>query len=187
MDKDEYLHKVLPHRMMAIDTLKVVLQYLSTITTPQPLEILLNGKTRVQGLSTAWTNPAIESGIMHCRACLEFLGLQLNSQNPTRLRERKNSRHDDIVIEDFELPRVPIEGAISCYSGNRDDAEAALSYVLFLANKGVAHNTTQIQSSNNSPDLLLIAAMGIPVLLEKHFYKPLGLPTPQYKITYSEQ
>ena len=39
------------------------------------MTIHVNGKRIMEGNLNAFTNPAIEAGLMHCRGLLEFLGL----------------------------------------------------------------------------------------------------------------
>jgi hypothetical protein len=43
-----------------------------------PMEIYANKKLVIGGNLTAFTNPAIEAGLTHCRTLLEFLGLCAN-------------------------------------------------------------------------------------------------------------
>lgn len=72
--KSEYINLVLPSRMKAIDVFRVALKLELSFDKPKSMKMYFDEKLTVEGLSSAWTNPVIESGIMHCRVCLEFSG-----------------------------------------------------------------------------------------------------------------
>ena len=58
------------------------------------MEMFFNGKQVVEGKATAFTNGAIEPGIIHCRTLLKFLGLSARSQ--TEFTECTTfTRHDE--------------------------------------------------------------------------------------------
>lgn len=178
---DEYLHIVLPYRMRAIDAFWVALRYVLHWDKPKKMELFFDGELCVRGLSTGWTNPVIESGIMHCRACLEFLGLRENPKHPLTLSRRKSKRLDDFGIEDFDQPLLTIEDAVRPYGGPPEEAERALACVIHCANKGVAHTTAGQIVVEDDLQLYEIAARGVPTLLINHLYVPLGIEPPEYK------
>jgi len=179
---ENYLKEVIPCRMKAIDILRIALGYHASFESPKKLELYLDGMQSVQGLSTAWTNPAIESGIMHCRACLEFLGLKADPKNPDSLKCRSSKLSDDMGIEDFDLPLIKVEEALNPYAGPKEEAEKALATVIITANKGIAHTTLFRMVDAEDLRLLEIAARGVPTLMANHLYIPLGLSIPDYKI-----
>ncbi|MDO8426462.1 MAG: hypothetical protein Q7T24_02970, partial [Deltaproteobacteria bacterium] len=126
------IDKILPYRMQSASILNLALMYVREWDKPKSLEIKFDGKTCIEGLSTAFTNAAIESGIMHCRALLEFLGLKVDSSNHRKLANRTGKQKDDLVIEDFtgqngQLARITIDEALSPYRGDRAEAENALA------------------------------------------------------------
>jgi hypothetical protein len=185
--KEDYISTVLPYRMKAVDILNVALKYVISWDKPQAMEISFGGKVCVRGLSTGFTNPAIEAGLIHGRALLEFFGIMVDSKNQNRLVQRSNRKPDDLVIEDFSGPNGPLKmlsvaDLINAYPGPADEAEESLAALISCANKGIAHPTTG--RIVNEPDLpkFEIASRGIPVLTINAFYTRLGLPPPDYKI-----
>lgn len=180
--KAEYLDSVIPYRMKAIDTFRIALRYVLVWHEPKPMEMYFDGRLCVRGLSTAWTNPVVESGIMHCRACLEFLGLRECSGQGLKLAVRNRKRADDYGVEDYDLPLLTIDQALAPYAGTKEEAERALASVIHCANKGVAHMTANQLVVEDDLRLYEIAARGVPALLANHLYIPLGRPVPDYKI-----
>ncbi len=168
--------------MKAIDVFRVALKLELSFDKPKKMEMFFDDKLTVEGLSSAWTNPVIESGIMHCRACLEFLGLREDPKQSLKLKNRSGKRDDDYGIEDWGLERVSPEQAVVPYEGPDDEAERALASVIHCANKGVAHTTASQLVVDDDRKLYEIAARGVPTLLINHLYTPLGLEAPDYKI-----
>ncbi len=181
--KSEFLEIVLPYRMKAIDVFRVALKLELSFLKPKSLKMYFDDKLTVEGLSSAWTNPVLESGIMHCRACLEFLGLREDPKYPLKLKHRGRKRDDDFGIEDWGLELITPEQATSPYGGPSAEAEKALASVIHCANKGVAHTTASQLVVEEDRKLYEIAARGVPTLLVNHLYTPLGLVAPDYKIS----
>jgi hypothetical protein len=150
------------------------------------MSILLGGKLAIDGNLNGFTNPAIEAGLMHCRALLGFLGLcQANSG---RLGAVKKRREGDIGIEHFRnasgpLPKVTPDHALNRYAGGRAEAERALLAVFQITNKGIAHITGDLIDNPEHGRLIEIASRGVPSLVISYLYTPLGLPPPDYKLT----
>ena len=66
------------------------------------MEVYFNGKQVIEGKATGFTNAAIESAIIHCRAILEFLGLQSSKASATEVAEQSvRARADDLGVEQF--------------------------------------------------------------------------------------
>lgn len=133
----------------------------------------------------AFTNPAIEAGLVHCRALLEFLGLCDRKGILSNIRDRRNG---DIGIESFSNTSGPLlmvtpDAALQKYKGERNDAEKALLAVFHIANKGLAHTTQDLTDHPEHGELLEIASRGIPSLVVSYLYTPLGIAAPDYKIT----
>jgi hypothetical protein len=153
------------------------------------MEIFVEGKLQIEGNLNAFTNPAIEAGVVHCRVLLEFLGLCVHKGCLTHIERRKKS---DIGIENFvgssgPLQKVDIDVALARYKGDPADAERALLTVFRLANKNLSHTTCELENHPEDVTSLLIAAAGIPSLVVSYLYTPLGLPPPNYKITSRRQ
>ena len=72
--------------------------------------------------------------------------------------------------------------AVQAYPGPSAEAESALAYVIYLANKGLAHTTTTFTHHDQGARLLEIALRGVPVLMINNFYVPLGLEPPVYEL-----
>ena len=150
------------------------------------MNIFVNDKLVVEGNLNGFTNPAIEAGLMHYRALLEFLGLCMSSDG--RLGSVKKRLNSDIGIEHFHTANGPIQKvapdeALKRYDGDRAEAEKALLTVFHITNKGIAHFTEDFNDHPEHATFVEIASRGIPSLVISHLYTPLGLPAPNYKIT----
>jgi hypothetical protein len=55
--------------------------------------------------------------------------------------------------------------------------------IFHVANKGLAHTTTDLIDDPEHGKLFEIAIHGIPSLVVSYVYTPLGIPAPNYKIT----
>ena len=174
----------LEYRLKAVAIGHFAIRHVMSWHSPPPIRVYFGDRQVMEGIATAFTNGAIEAGVIHCRALLEFLGLKGNG--PTRLSVRENSRKDDFVIEHAGLPKVSVEAAVKMYAGLDAEAEAALACVLHVANKGLAHATSAFRRGDGRADLLEIGFRGVPELLVGHFYKPLGLPAPNYELPYRQ-
>lgn len=173
---------LLAYRMNAVAIGQLALQHVSAWKDVPSMEIYFDGKQVVEGLATGFTNGAIEAAVLHCRALLEFLGL--GARTATELSERRPSkRRDDVGIDDFSpLRRLSVQAALRAYPGPKEDAEAALAFVVNLANKGLAHMTTALSTHHRGWEFLDIAFRGVPVLVLNEFYAPLGIAPPVYEL-----
>ncbi len=183
---DRLLHELLPYRMQAVDTLNLAIRMRMKWAESPPMSIYIYGKLSVDGNLNAFTNPAIEAGLVHCRALLEFLGLRMT--DAPRLDNVKKRRRTDIGIEHFRntsgpLRKVMPDDALNRYAGGREEAEKALLAVFQITNKGLVHFTEDLIDSPDHGRLIEIASRGIPSLVVSHLYTPLGLPAPDYKLT----
>lgn len=181
MDRDHVLHELIPYRLSAVAALTIALRHRQSWDRPRSLEIYFDKVLAIEGNSNAFTNPVIESGLIHCRALLEFLGLTAKNG---RLQSISSPRRpDDIGIEDFTGARGRLNiltpsVALSAYSGDQEEAESALLSVFHSTNKGLAHFTCGFDASQGDAHLLEVASRGIPALVISHLYTPLGLPAP---------
>jgi hypothetical protein len=166
------------YRMHAIGIGHLALRHASSWDAVPPIKIFFGDKQVIEGKATAFTNGAIEAAIIHSRALLEFVGLKGKSED--KLVERGTARKDDIVIESTGLQRVSIQDAVAGYAGPASEAEHALAHIIHLANKGLAHTSSAFASGE--VDLLEIAFRGVPTLMLRYFYDPLGISRPNYEI-----
>ena len=179
--RDNILTVLIPQRLDAIDTLNPVLRLRRSWTAAKPMRVYFDDELQITGSSSAFTNPVIESGLIHCRTLLEFLGLRVSRTDPTKLTARgPKTQPDDWVIEDFAnsagpLPLVTPQQAVSKYTGDPTAAESALAAVLHTVNKGLAHITAGLLASATDIDALEIASRGVPALVTSYLYTPLGL------------
>jgi len=186
--EQDFIDRILPYRLTAVEILGLALRYHLLWETPVPMQIFFDGKLSIEGLSTGFTNPSIEAGIMHCRALLEFIGLGADKADHTRLSQRMQRRGDDVGIEQFSnaagpLPPVTPAQAVGPYGGPPGEAERALARVIHVANKGLAHSTVALVPDADDLRLIEIASRGIRTLLVNHFYVPLKLQPPPDHIT----
>jgi hypothetical protein len=185
MNRDRLLNELLPYRMQAIETLNLALN-LGMQLGEAPMMLYAGDRLVVEGTLHGFTNPCIEAGLMHCRALLELLGL---CEKNGRLSNVKKRRFTDIGIEDFVTPagpslkKVSAADAASRYPGPSSEAENALLAVFQVTNKGLAHVTEDLNDSSERARLIEIASRGVPVLMVGCFYKPMGLPAPNYQLT----
>jgi hypothetical protein len=185
---DDVLNVVIPHRLGAIATLNLLSKLRMHWGEPKPMEVYFAGKLQITGTSNAFANPVIEAGLLHCRALLEFVGLGVSPNDPSKIAQRASKRrHDDWGIEHFSNSHGPLSlvtptQAISKYKGNSVEAESALAAVLHVANKALAHITSTPGGAIDIR-LLEIASRGVPAIVTSYLYTPLGLPAPAINIT----
>lgn len=173
---------LIEYRLRSIEIGRLALGYTMAWEKTPSMSILFDGKQVIEGTATAFTNAAIESGIIHSRALLEFLGL--GGKSKTELKElTSRKKNDDAAIEQYgDLARVTIQTVVGAYPGPAAEAEAALAYVVYLANKGLAHTTTSFTKHDEGAHLLEVAFRGIPALVVGNFFKPLKIKPPPYAL-----
>ena len=173
---------LLEYRMRAVAIGHLALRYSSKWEEVPSIEIIFDGKQVVEGRATAFTNGAIEAAIIHSRALLEFLGLGANEKY--KLKElAKVRQNDDVGIENFGvLAKLSVKDAVTSFSGSSNEAENALAYVIYLANKGLAHTTSSFSAHDEGSRLLDIAFREVPILVINSFYMPLCIEPPKYEL-----
>ena len=182
----KYVQEVLiPHRLRSIAAMNLAAKYILSWGKPVSIEISFNGKLSIEGLSTAFTNPVIESGIIHSRAILEFMGLRLHDGALANIKLPR--RKDDIGIESFSnfsgpLPLISPEKVRATYEGSTSESEQALISILKTSNKALAHFTVYSEDIKAEIGLLEIASKGIDALMANNFYIPLGINPPDFQI-----
>jgi hypothetical protein len=182
---DSALLAMLAYRMGAISIGHLALRHHMSWEEAPTMEVYFNGKQVIEGKATGFTNAAIESAIIHCRAILEFLGLQSSNASTTEVAElSKRARTDDMGVERFTgLSMLSKAKALAAYPGEQSEAEAALALIFYSANKGLAHTTESFKLRSGDARLLEIAFRGVPTLLIKGFYRPLGIIPPSHELT----
>jgi hypothetical protein len=185
MNETRLLYEILPYRMYAVSTLNRALQLRAKWSDAPSMTIYVDGKLEIEGNFDAFANPAIEAGLVHCRALLEFLGLCNRNAALSNIEKRHRG---DFGIEHFKnaaghLKMVDPEAVLKRYGGGQAEAEKALLCVFHVANKGLAHITQDLKDHPEQGALLEIASRGIPSLVVSYLYTPLGIPAPDYKIT----
>lgn len=188
MDHRYLLERLIPYRLGAIEALGLALKYLQRSETPQAMEIYFAGQLVIQGNSYGFLNPVFESGLIHCRALLEFLGLRAQSSEKSLGNVRLPRRADDLGIEAFSnsqgpLPLVTPKQAVARYGGGAREAQDALLAVFHATNKGLAHVTRVLDLSRSEARLIEIAGRGVHSLVVSHLYTPLKLPPPPVIVT----
>ncbi len=174
--------RVIAYRMNAVSVGHLALRHAMSWNEIPSMAIHFDDKQVIEGKATGFTNGAIESAIIHCRALLEFLGLRAKAD--LRLAERQPlTRDDDVGIEHFPgLAQISVAKAVSAYPGPANEAEAALSYVIHVANKGLARTTNLFEPLDEGDNYLEIAFRGVPILMINNFYTPLGMAPPKYEL-----
>jgi hypothetical protein len=186
--KHSFIERILPYRLEAIEVLELALQYRLSWEGPVPMQIFFEGRLSIEGLSTAFTNAAIESGVIHCRALLEFIGLRADAGAHGRLAQRGSGRADDLLIEHFSSDSGPLKlvtpaEAVAPYDGPAHEAEQALAHVIHVANKGLNHSTIGLISEPDDLAMTEVASRGVRALLVNHFYVPMGIAPPEKRIS----
>lgn len=153
--------------------------------TVPSLKIYFGELQVIEGNALAFTTPAIETALVHCRALFEFLGL--SAMNDKKLAQRNTARKDDIFIEHFtgqmeQLRKITVCEATAPYTGDPVEAEQAFAYVIHTTNKGLAHTTSCFSKSDEASQLIEIAFRGVLTLMVNYFYNPLGMQPPDYEV-----
>lgn len=188
--EEDYIKRIIPHRLNMIEIMLFAMTEMRQSIEPKKMMVYVDDKLCFKGLETAFTNPAIEAGIINCRAMLEFLGLELKKEN---LDTRSTKKYpDQKYIEDFKFSGNPLEKVTPAKvrSLSKTDGEKgveAIARLLQIANKEIAHITDGRSEENDRTDfeLLVIGARGIRALTVNYFYIPLGLNLPEKLIQHT--
>lgn len=182
MEPSAELVALIEYRMRAVSIGHLALRYSMEWDQVPSMSIYFDDKQVIEGTATGFTNSAIEAAIVHCRALLEFAGLAGSSS--TELQEIHGRRRtDDEAIENCPgLRKVTIAEATAYYPGAAAEAESALAYVIYLANKSLAHTTSTFTKLDAGTRLLEVAFRGVPTLISNRFYVARGLKPPEYLV-----
>jgi hypothetical protein len=170
---DQVLKIDIPYRMHAVHSLPVALRIVKRYNTDEIMDIVVSEMSIIVGNLNTYTNPAIESGVIHGRALLEFMGL---GESSGKLVSCKNRRPSDIGIESFNLQKIlPSEAVELCKIIHPNINEGAFVTLIQLANKGIAHTTSSLVIPEDQAAKLTAAAECIIFLVQNCFYCKLGL------------
>jgi len=170
-----HLNVFLPHRLQAISAFEIALLIVRDNPKGGELKCRINGKLKVDGSSTALTNPTIEMGTIHSRVLFGFLGLKVRDG-----RLVQSSAHGtDINIENFDLNKVTVEQVLSHCDGDTSLAEQNIVKTLTLANKMVAHSTETIKIEGDSVNAHIMTCNALIILFRTYFYHPMKLEMPE--------
>ncbi|NJD90334.1 MAG: hypothetical protein FIA91_02265 [Geobacter sp.] len=188
MASTKYLNEVLPYKLNAVHQLELALhrhiKWVEDGVRPN-IEIKFDSKTSTVGNSNAYINPVLESGIVHIRSILEFLGLRYDKHSK-KLVPVQNRQPDDAGVEKLEIKGTNLKmidlQTLTAEMGNKGELILeSLAFVAWLANKFVAHFTVLVNDDKNTLYKILVAAQATPVITINHVYLPHGLPSPGYK------
>ena len=182
---DTALLALLAYRMKAVAIGHLALCHHMSWDEVPTMAVYFNGNLIIEGTATGFTNAAIESAIIHCRAILEFLGFQSHKDSSAKIAERaERARADDMGVEHFAgLSKLTKAKVLDAYPGEKVEAEAALALIVHSANKGLAHTTASFKPHSGDARLLEIAFRGVPTLLVNGFYVPLGITPPSHELS----
>ena len=186
MHTEDHLQRLIPYRLDSLAILALMLEFRLKWEEPKPMQILVDGRLQFEGLTSMFTNPIIEAGILHVRALLEFLGLKTAAGSLIAVKPSQR-RQDDAAIELLTHAGQPLQQvspaqARASHPENPTHGEACLVAAIEAANKGMAHLSTHYANSQMEAGQLLLAARLTQQLVEQYVYLPLGRVRPPLPI-----
>lgn len=186
MDSEDYLSRILPHRLDALAIAELMLKFRLKWNEPKPMQIYVDGRLQFEGKTTMFTNPALEVGVLHARALLEFLGLKVNAGTLVQATSSSRNR-DDAAIEMMLGPSGPLrmvtpDQAAAIHPANPEAAKSALAKLIVAGHKGLAHSSATYFSAPADAEDILFALTIAQQLVEKYVYLPLGRERPPVPI-----
>ena len=182
MDVSDYLNRLIPHRLDALAIAELMLKFQLSWEEPKQMQIMVDGQLQFDGLTSMFTNPILEVGILNVRGLMEFVGLKAVGTALLPLNPR-NRRDDDVGIEMFSTPSgpLPLVTPEDVGAENPQDplaAKAAVALTIDAANKRLAHFTEAYLSSPVAARHVQLACEVTQRIFERHFYLPLGSRRP---------
>jgi hypothetical protein len=182
MDIEDYLTRLLPHRLdalaIAVSMLKLRLKW----GEPKSMQIFVEGRLHFEGSTALFINPTLEIGALHARALLEFIGLKVKDGLLLQV-DPKTRQHDDAAIETISglagvLPLVSPEDVGAIHPDDSEAAKRAIAQLIVATHKGLAHTSaTYFSNPMNAQDVLLALEL-TQRLVEQYVYSPLGRQRP---------
>ena len=187
MDSEDYLSRLLPHRLDAVAIAVLMLKFTLRWEEPKPMQIFVEGRLHFEGQTTMFTNPALEVGVLHARALLEFIGLKVNSggrliQLPSNSRQADDAAIEKITGPSGALSLVSPDDAGAIYPIDAESARHALAGLIVAAHKGLAHSSATYFSSPRDASEIMLALQLTQQLVERFVYAPLGRLRPPLPI-----
>lgn len=187
-DQNLYIDEIIPYKLKAVHQLELALhRYIKWVENDcrPKIEIKFDDQVSIIGNVNAYINPVLESGVLHIRSLLEFMGISYDRKND-KLVNSKNRKADDIGIEMFKingktLTMIDLGGLKSEMTEKADEIFESLKFVIYLTNKFAAHITGEINKDKKTLDKILWASQSTPIIVGNHFYIDAGLPVPDYK------
>lgn len=191
MNSEDYLSRLLPHRLDALAIAALMLKFRLKWEEPKPMQIFVDGRLQFEGRTSMFTNPAIEVGVLHGRALLEFVGLKVNDRQLVQLspssRQRDDAAIEKLVGPNGALPLVKPEEAGAIHSIDPEEGRRALVALISAAHKGLAHSSaTYFSSPVNAPQILLALQL-TQQLVERFVYSVLGRQRPPVPVEARER
>jgi hypothetical protein len=186
MDSDDYLSRILPHRLDALAIAELLLKFRLKWREPKPMQIYVDGRLQFEGRTTMFTNPALEVGVLHARALLEFLGLKV-FEGALVQATSSSRRRDDAAVELMNGPSGPLqtvtlEQAGAIHPTDPIAARNALAKIIVAGHKGLAHSSATYFAAPAEAEDILLALNITQQLVEKYVYLPLGRQRPPIPI-----
>jgi hypothetical protein len=103
----ELVKLFIPYRMEAISIFHYALSLRARWSDVPSMTMHVDDKQIMEGNLNAFTNPAIEAGLVHCRALLEFLGLCDRKGVLSNIPDRRKGK-GDVGIESFSNANGPL-------------------------------------------------------------------------------
>ena len=185
-NQEDYLTRLLPHRLNALTIAALMLEYETMWKEPQPMEIRVNGTLQFDGTTAMFSNPIFEVGVLHARSLLEFIGLKVLAGELVQM-ELPRRNNDDAGIEMIKGPTgslrmVTPEEAASVFPSDPKSAREALVQVVIAAHKGVAHASKSYFANPADAEQIRFALLLTQKLVELFVYSPLGRERPPVPI-----
>ncbi len=195
--KEELLSSHIPHRLTALDGLATAMAMLDpdvlhTCESQPIVQQSVFGITNQQQQyscaigSRLVTNALIDAGLTHCRVLLEFLGVGRDREDKSGSSHKLKigqSQLDDITLEQIGGRRLDLMDVRKCAQAsllcddNPPTIEWILSYIIYLANKGVAHLTRA--DIGGQPGHVLTGVFFIELAIEVLVYRANTAEVPQ--------
>jgi hypothetical protein len=179
-EQGEFLDKHIPYRLQNLDLFDWALQIIASDPDPcgpkhKTLQMVFDTGHTLSGSHGIFTNPAVETGLVTCRALLGFL-------------EAKPTGHkDDVLITMFQRPNgenlspVPLSCVAKFHPPEVSESKTleALKFTKLAADKAVAHLTLgPPKQEDEDIKLYQISCLAIRDAVEHYLYGELGHPVP---------
>ncbi len=175
---------LLAYRVDSIKVGRVALHHMANWEdAAPPLRVYFGDKLVIDGSPYGFTNTAIEIAVIHSRAIMDFLGIKAESADRLRQISARERKGGDAGIEGIPGLRMPsVAEVINGHEVPPDQVQTALSYVLYMANKGLAHMTSGFIPKDGDHVNADIAFRVIPGLVWRCVFDPLGI-APKQRVT----